>query len=126
MKFILATLAGICSAYDAESKVVIDLYYESQCPACRNQVSNNFKKAMETKGFLNMATVNFHPYGNARERLNAQGSWDFTCQHGVAECQYNLLEACALNYQTDQIQTFEFLACVEGKDTRTNYDTVAN
>ena len=102
MKFttLALAMAGVC-AY--EEKVVIDLYYESQCPACRDQVTNNFKKAMETKGFLDMAEVNLHPYGNARERLNSKGEWDFTCQHGVAECQYNLLEACALNYQTNQI-----------------------
>lgn len=65
MKFSTFGLLASVTAYD--TKVVIDLYYESQCPACRSQVTGNFKRAMETPGFLNMAEVNLYPYGNARE-----------------------------------------------------------
>lgn len=74
MKFAsLFGLIGFTMAYD--EKVQIDLYYESQCPACRYQVTNNFKTAMETPGFLDMAIVNLHPYGNARETMSNTGEW---------------------------------------------------
>ena len=99
MKFSLISLIAGAMAYD--EKVQIDLYYESQCPACRDQVTRNFKNAMETEGFLDMATVNLHPYGNARETATSTGEWNFQCQHGEAECQYNLMEVCAQNYQTN-------------------------
>ena len=36
MKFsTIAAFAGAVAAYDKNPKVNIDLYYESQCPACR-------------------------------------------------------------------------------------------
>jgi interferon gamma-inducible protein 30 len=38
------------------------------------------------------------PYGNANEKQNADGTWSFTCQHGVNECIGNMYEACAIKY----------------------------
>ena len=123
MKFSAFGIIAAVAAYD--EKVQIDLYYESQCPACRDQVTRNFKTAMNTPGFLDMADVRLHPYGNARETLKSDNTWAFSCQHGEAECQYNYMETCALNYQTNWLQTFNFIACVEGQDYSTNYDSVA-
>merc|ERR1712166_1270236 len=98
MKFFnIVALAGTCAAYEKNMKVVIDLYYESQCPACRSQIATNFDKAMNTKGFGKMAHVTLHPYGNARESAASNGGWTFQCQHGAVECQYNLMEVCALD-----------------------------
>jgi len=36
------------------------------------------------------------PYGNAAEKQNADGTWAYTCQHGVNECIGNMYEACAM------------------------------
>ena len=88
---------------------------------------------METEGFMDMAVVKLHPYGNARETAGQSGEWNYQCQHGEAECQYNLLEACALGQQKTKAgtgvnnhkKTFEFIACIEGNDTGTDYDSVA-
>ena len=130
MKFFnIAALAGATAAYKTSDKIVIDLFYESQCPACRDQITNNFSKAMSTKGFGKMATINLHPYGNATEKQSTTnpGQWDFTCQHGAVECQYNLLEACAI----DQIDTkgkqskhlpFNFIKCIENNDSSRTID----
>jgi len=132
--FNLVALAGACAAYDT-SKVRVDLYYESQCPACRSQITTNFAKALGTKGFGQMAIVKLHPYGNAKESQSNEenGEWNFTCQHGVAECEYNFMETCALyllhdkkTFKQSQHQAFWFIKCVEGDDTGVNYQDVAN
>merc|ERR1712166_1322332 len=91
----LALIAGSVAAYKADNKIAIDLYYEAYCPYCRDQIVGNFKTALATPGFTDMATVTFHPYGNAHETANDKGEWVFSCQHGPTECQYNTLEACA-------------------------------
>jgi len=38
------------------------------------------------------------PYGNANEKQAADGTWTFTCQHGVNECIGNMYEACAMEH----------------------------
>ena len=129
MKF--AAIAGLASvtAYTATDKVAIDLYYESQCPACRAQVTTNFKTAMATPGFTDMADVTLHPYGNARESAGSDGEWNFQCQHGEAECMYNLMEVCTLDHNSNStfgaMQSFNFIACIEGDDSNTEYEATA-
>ena len=128
--FNLVALAGVCAAYEKNQKVIVDLYYESQCPACRAQVTGNIAKAHATKGFGKMAHINLHPYGNARETQSAEqnGQWTFQCQHGEVECQYNLMEVCALDLikgKPSQHQAFNFIKCIEGDDTAANYQEVA-
>ena len=84
------------------------LYYESQCPYCRNTITASFAEAMRAEGFLRMVNVSLFPYGNAEETKTASG-WSFTCQHGPSECQYNLLEACATKLVTNFSQQFAFI-----------------
>ena len=84
------------------------LYYESQCPFCRNTITASFAEAMRAEGFLRMANVSLFPYGNAEETKTASG-WSFPCQHGPSECQYNLLEACATKLVTNFSQQFAFI-----------------
>jgi len=38
------------------------------------------------------------PYGNANEKQNADGTWTYTCQHGVSECEGNMYEDCAMEH----------------------------
>ena len=111
--FALLALFGMASAADV--KVKVDLYYESECPGCKSMITTSFDEAYKAKGFLDMAEVNLMPYGNAHEYKNGD-SWDFTCQHGAVECQYNLVEACSVNLIKCPYAKFEFLKCVEQKD----------
>jgi len=58
------------------------------------------------------------PYGNAKETQNADGTWTFTCQHGVNECIGNMYEACAIKYynttDSKHVPTFwPFFYCME-------------
>merc|ERR1712166_843057 len=67
--------------------------------------------------------------GNARESAGSDGEWNYTCQHGPAECQWNLLEACAIDYNQNGVRnkwlSFHFIACIERSDSSSNYEQVA-
>ena len=58
-------------------KIKIDLYFESQCPGCRQMITTSFAEAMKADGFLEMAEVNLWPYGNAHEKQDFKGNWEF-------------------------------------------------
>jgi interferon gamma-inducible protein 30 len=107
-------------------KIKIDLFFESQCPGCKQMITTSFAEAMKADGFLNMAEVNFWPYGNAHMTYTTETGFEFTCQHGTAECQYNFIETCALNLIKCPIQSFDFLNCIENNDVGTDYEDVAN
>jgi len=64
------------------------------------------------------------PYGNAHETQTASG-WEFTCQHGEAECQWNLVESCSKNLIHCPYKSFEFINCIEKSDQGTNYEDLA-
>ena len=109
MKFIgfaTALVATVCASgsQDVEGldkKVSVQLYFESECPGCRQMITGSFKEAFAADGFLHMAEVNLFPYGNASEKKNADGTWDFTCQHGASECVWNQIETCGLAWVDD-------------------------
>jgi interferon gamma-inducible protein 30 len=99
-----------------DEKVMVELYYESQCPGCREMVTTSFYKAFQTEGFLDMAEVAFVPYGNAQETKTDSGSYEFECQHGPSECVYNTIETCALAKIDDPLMAFQFIDCIERSD----------
>jgi interferon gamma-inducible protein 30 len=122
---VVATLIGVSLAFAAEAsqpkqkddqKVAVELYYESQCPGCREMITTSFKEAFETDGFLDMATVEFVPYGNAKETKTASGTYEFECQHGLSECIYNTIEVCALAKIKDPTKAFRYIDCIEHSD----------
>jgi interferon gamma-inducible protein 30 len=99
-----------------DEKVGIALYYESQCPGCRDMITNSFSEAFQTEGFLDMAEVEFVPYGNAKETKTESGTYEFECQHGPSECVYNTIEACALAKIEDPLVAFQYIDCIECSD----------
>ena len=98
-------------AQSAGGKVQIDLYDESLCPYCREFVTGELKKAINTPNISLIADINIWPYGNAKE-TKAGGSYNYTCQHGAEECAGNLIEACAL-FKLNKIDYLNFSACLE-------------
>jgi interferon gamma-inducible protein 30 len=116
---------SLTSEKEVADKIKIDLYYESQCPGCKQMITTSFAEAMKADRFLDMAEINFWPYGNARETQTANG-WEFTCQHGTAECQYNFIETCAVNLIQCPFMSFNFMNCMETNDVGTDYEGVAN
>lgn len=59
------------------------------------------------------------PYGNAKEVHNADGTWAYTCQHGVAECQGNMYEGCGIEHYGNNSKTageptwWKYFYCLE-------------
>ena len=115
--------AAVVSA-QAASKVKVDLYYESLCPYCRDLINGSFAEAYKAEGFLDMAEVNYWPYGNAHETQTESGEWDFSCQHGDAECQYNMIETCVVNLVDCPYKAYDILSCMEKKDRVSKYEAV--
>jgi len=119
--FVATTLMGVTAeasqpANSEDEKVVVELYYEAQCPGCREMVTTSFNEAFQKDGFLDMATVEFVPYGNAQETKTASGTYEFECQHGPSECIYNTIEACALEKIQCPIMAFKYIDCIERSD----------
>ena len=68
MRFIsYAAFAMAAVTNAADDKVKITLYYESQCPDCRNTILGSFVTAYKVPDFLEMAEITYVPYGNASE-----------------------------------------------------------
>lgn len=100
----------------ADGKVKIDFYSESLCPDCLAFIRGSLTTAANTKDFWKICEFNFFPYGNARRTQNGS-SWAFTCQHGVRECQGNLIEACAQKKFDYYSQGLPFSICLEQNTT---------
>ena len=113
-----AVAAATAALNDSDSdKVQVELYYESQCPGCREMVTTSFYEAFQAPGFLDMADVTFVPYGNAQETgTTASGTYEFKCQHGESECIYNVIETCALAKIDDPLVQFKYIDCIEHND----------
>ena len=67
--------------------------YDSQYPGSHDMNTTSFKEAFEKNGFLDMATVTLVPFGNTREREDADGMYHIYTQHGYPEYVYNAIEA---------------------------------
>lgn len=107
-------------------KVKVELYYESQCPGCRDTITRSFREAYSAPGFLKMADITLVPFGNAVETNDKDSP--FQCQHGETECQYNLIETCALDKIKCPHQQFQFINCIENynesREPNQDYDSV--
>ncbi|XP_067872045.1 gamma-interferon-inducible lysosomal thiol reductase-like [Heterodontus francisci] len=93
--------------------VVISLYYESLCGACRSfLVFQLYPTWLMLNDIMNVTLV---PYGNAVER-NESGKWIFNCQHGVQECTGNMIETCLMHTLQDPARYFPIIFCMESAD----------
>jgi interferon gamma-inducible protein 30 len=112
----LATMAlgyNLVTDLPNDGKVKIDFYYESLCPYCQQYIVGALKTAANTKDFWKICDFDLYPYGNAKRVQNGKDSWNFTCQHGVRECQGNFIETCALKYFDKYTQALPFIICLE-------------
>jgi interferon gamma-inducible protein 30 len=100
----------------ADGKVKVDLYSESLCPDCLAFITTSLKKAVNTADFWKICEFNLIPYGNARRVQNGT-NWAYTCQHGVKECQGNLIEACAIKNYDYYSKGLPFALCLEDNTT---------
>merc|ERR1719495_2646461 len=95
----------------------LDLYYESLCPDCSvfitRQLYPTWNKLKNTPAAF---TMSLFPFGNARERELANGTYAYDCQHGEEECKGNFLEICIIkNCDFDPNSYLPILSCVESQ-----------
>ncbi len=123
----MKTFAALFASAFAADKVQIQLFYESQCPGCRNMITTSFATAFAAPDFLDMADVTLYPYGNAHETQSGS-EWVYSCQHGTQECVYNQIETCANHYITDLITRFDYTDYMEVDDASygTSYTDAIN
>ncbi|XP_072338541.1 gamma-interferon-inducible lysosomal thiol reductase-like [Scyliorhinus torazame] len=105
-----------CLEYKLKKKVdpvVISLYYESLCGACRGFLAFQlFPTWLTLNAIMNVTLV---PYGNAMEK-NESGKWIFSCQHGEQECTGNMIETCLIQTLKDPFRYFPVIFCMESGD----------
>ncbi|GMH63889.1 hypothetical protein TL16_g03828 [Triparma laevis f. inornata] len=105
------------------SLVTVQLFSESLCPDCINYAQTSLAPAMASLSPI--ISLEVYPYGNAEETQNADGSWQFDCQHGDNECTANLYEACAIKHfpkvdDNNVPQWYPFFECMESSDYNLN------
>jgi len=121
--FFVTSLAQTCT-------VKVDLYSESLWPGCQSYTVNQLYDALNSIGEI--ITFRSFPYGNANEKQNADGSWTFTCQHGVGECEGNMYEDCAMEHwnTTDKSGMYPtwwpYFYCMEKSGTAGDPTTASN
>jgi len=74
-----------------KSGVKVSIFYETLCPACLYFFSHEMKTLVDTHSIMDAAELEFVPYGNA-----VTNGGTVTCQHGIKECELNMLHACAI------------------------------
>ena len=100
-----------------DSPVLVELYYESLCPGCRNFISTMLFPAFDKLRDTGIVEFGLYPYGNAQQAQNRDGSWNFTCQHGGQECLGNLLEVCLINHLNRDFNLYlPVISCMESAD----------
>jgi len=111
-------LSVLAASSKSDDRVRYDLYVESLCPDCIGLITESIAPALAVPGFLEIADLNFIPYGNAKRADNGT----ITCQHGEPECYGNKIEACANIYIQERIDFFNFVVCVESNINRFSPD----
>ena len=118
--FAIFALLG-CSALAANT-VSVELYYESQCPYCREFITGSLNKAYSADGLQQAINLTLVPFGNALESQDSSGAYHYTCEHGVEECVGNLWAGCVIDQVKDASKYFPVLECME--ESGDNFETV--
>uniref|UniRef100_T1D4M1 Gamma-interferon inducible lysosomal thiol reductase n=1 Tax=Psorophora albipes TaxID=869069 RepID=T1D4M1_9DIPT len=113
---LLVTLCVACSS--AQSKVSVNVYYESLCPDSAKFINEQLYPV--AKQFKNNIDLKLIPFG--KSTYKTQGSeTQFDCHHGPNECYGNLVHACALHHiegssyqpnNTKEALTLEYVNCL--------------
>ncbi|XP_066262572.1 gamma-interferon-inducible lysosomal thiol reductase-like [Euwallacea similis] len=103
-----------------ENTVQVQVYYETLCPySIAFIIKQLYPVYQDLHEDINLELV---PWGHASEEILANGTKNFTCQHGPDECYGNKIHSCALNL-TDVETSTAFIACSEGGNSPTDDST---
>ena len=106
---LLATIATLkITVSTTPNPVVVTAYTESLCIDCKRFIDQELILAYHTLGndVINLSIVLF---GNSR--LD-EGTRTVTCQHGEAECDANVWERCAVEYEDASVYVW-FIGCLK-------------
>lgn len=90
--------------------VMIAVYYEALCPDSRFFVTKQLQTTFQRAPSL--IAIEYIPYGKATTSTNPDGSLQFECQHGKAECDANIVHACTIEAISDPTIRLEAIACM--------------
>ena len=114
----------------------MEVYYEVLCPDSRYFILHQLVPAWERVG--DIMDIRFVPYGKAsvslaifckrfnqvkapiniffQHRLSGEGEglYNFQCQHGPAECQGNMVHACATRIVQHPSSVLKYIKCMIG------------
>ncbi|XP_049879208.1 gamma-interferon-inducible lysosomal thiol reductase-like isoform X2 [Pectinophora gossypiella] len=110
-----------------KSKVKLSVYYETLCPASVDFFITQLQPAVER--LSSHMDVHLIPYGHARsnsvvqspsqdsnpshcDTRHTRGRYQFSCQHGPAECYGNKLHACAIEAAQNTTTSVLLNACL--------------
>lgn len=110
----------------SESKVRLNVYYETMCPHCLNFMTNGLRPVWQDPELRAHVDLHLYASGNAvavpSKNLSAGYSfWHkdhtgenyvFLCQHGEAECLGNMIQACAVKELKEPSQYLSLIFCM--------------
>lgn len=87
----------------------VEVYYEVLCPDSRYFILHQLYPTWQKIG--DIMEVHFKPFGKASYQQSPRG-YTFKCQHGPAECQGNMVHACAIKYVAKPALLMEYVKCM--------------
>ncbi|KAJ8956509.1 hypothetical protein NQ318_019227, partial [Aromia moschata] len=90
----------------------VSLYYEAMCPDSMRFIATQlFPHYRDIANYIDLELV---PYGKAIHNQK-DGRWEFSCQHGPAECKGNMYQSCALSLNSGAEKDVDFVNCIMRK-----------
>lgn len=86
------------------------VFYEALCPDSKHFIIKQLQTTFQRLPLL--ITIDLVPYGKATTSTNADGSLQFSCQHGPVECQANIIHACTIEYILEADLRLDVIACM--------------
>ncbi|UMM17468.1 hypothetical protein L5515_014000 [Caenorhabditis briggsae] len=92
----------------------IEFFGESLCPDTTRYFRNHIMPVWTALQASSLVNVTYHPFGLAECRRK-DGVVRCTCQHGPAECQLNMLQACVISALEFPQLYLPIVNCMQGK-----------
>ncbi|CAA85467.2 Gamma-interferon-inducible lysosomal thiol reductase [Caenorhabditis elegans] len=94
----------------------IEFFGESLCPDTTRYFRNHIMPVWTSLQASSTINITYHPFGLASCRRSAETGIRCNCQHGPAECQLNMLQACVIStLQVPQLY-LPIVNCMQGKN----------
>ncbi|KAG5877485.1 hypothetical protein JTB14_029991 [Gonioctena quinquepunctata] len=100
----------------------VSIYYEALCYDSIQFIVRQLYPHYEQ--IADHIHLEFVPYGKAMFTQNDDGTFNFTCQHGAAECQANKYQSCVLAQNNGQRKDVQFVNCIMRQRNRHMFTTV--